>query len=157
MSWAICARTTSHSSSNDLLVVDVSELSAHFTAIFFIPLSIKQYICRVLHSIQLFFITGHKGRWLGAGMVLMALGSFVCVLPQFISKPYSGYKWNAANHTLCGAGRGSVENVQDFIRLLLQPPTWTPHRANRIPCIICCCWREICFTVLVRRRYSHSV
>lgn len=31
---------------------------------------------------------GHKGHWLGIGMILLGLGAFICTLPQFTTGPY---------------------------------------------------------------------
>lgn len=42
------------------------------------------------HTLQ----SGHKGRWLAGGMVTIAVGSFICAMPQFVSKAYSGYQIN---------------------------------------------------------------
>ncbi|VDO43870.1 unnamed protein product [Haemonchus placei] len=36
----------------------------------------------------LLVVFGHKGRWIGWGGVIMALGSLVCALPHWLISPY---------------------------------------------------------------------
>ncbi|KAM3723462.1 Solute carrier organic anion transporter family member 4A1 [Dirofilaria immitis] len=47
--------------------------------------------------------TGHKGHWIGIGSFLMALGSFICVLPHYIVSPYHYYETqlNESEHGQC--------------------------------------------------------
>lgn len=46
---------------------------------------------------------GHKGRWIGIGSFLMALGSFVCVLPHYMISPYryDETQFNESEHGQC--------------------------------------------------------
>ncbi|EFO23579.1 hypothetical protein LOAG_04909 [Loa loa] len=47
--------------------------------------------------------TGHKGRWIGIGSFLMALGSFICVLPHYMISPYHYHETqlNESEHDQC--------------------------------------------------------
>uniref|UniRef100_A0A915PZT2 Solute carrier organic anion transporter family member n=1 Tax=Setaria digitata TaxID=48799 RepID=A0A915PZT2_9BILA len=46
---------------------------------------------------------GHKGRWIGIGSFLMALGSFICVLPHYMISPhqYHETQLNNSEHGQC--------------------------------------------------------
>ena len=35
-----------------------------------------------------YYVSGHKGRWIGWGGLVMALGSFICALPHWMIEPY---------------------------------------------------------------------
>ncbi|VDK71675.1 unnamed protein product [Litomosoides sigmodontis] len=54
--------------------------------------------------------TGHKGRWIGIGSFVMALGSFVCVLPHYMVPPYQYHETqlNESEHE-------QVDNVRDMV------------------------------------------
>ncbi|CAG9536730.1 unnamed protein product [Cercopithifilaria johnstoni] len=43
--------------------------------------------------------TGHKGRWIGIGSFLMALGSFICVLPHYMVPPYQYHETTQLNES----------------------------------------------------------
>lgn len=45
--------------------------------------------CICLAFVSYFGGTGHKPRWLGVGMLIMALGSLVFALPHFTTPPYN--------------------------------------------------------------------
>lgn len=55
--------------------------------------------------------TGHKGRWIGIGSFLMALGSFVCVLPHYMVPPYQ-YQEAQHNESELGQCTYRDETVQ---------------------------------------------
>uniref|UniRef100_A0A914X3C3 Major facilitator superfamily (MFS) profile domain-containing protein n=1 Tax=Plectus sambesii TaxID=2011161 RepID=A0A914X3C3_9BILA len=92
---------------NGLIPVSLSSLERRFSlGSFQSGLLVSAYDVAVLLCLvpcTHFGGSGHKGRWLGIGMLIMALGSFVFVLPQVLSGPYSGYKANDTSHALCGA------------------------------------------------------
>ncbi|KAI1717289.1 organic anion transporter polypeptide (OATP) family domain-containing protein [Ditylenchus destructor] len=50
--------------------------------------------------------TGHKGRWIGIGTVIMGIGSFICALPHYIIEPYQiNQGLNQSDFGACSADR----------------------------------------------------
>ncbi|XP_066527532.1 solute carrier organic anion transporter family member 4A1 [Hoplias malabaricus] len=82
--------------------------------------------CLCLAFVSYFGGTGHKPRWLGWGVLIMALGSLVFALPHFTTPPYQvKIKEHAglcsANHTeTCGDSEGSGLSVYRFVFMLGQ-------------------------------------
>ncbi|KAK6101590.1 Organic Anion Transporter Polypeptide (OATP) family protein [Brugia pahangi] len=61
--------------------------------------------------------TGHKGRWIGIGSFLMALGSFICVLPHYMVSPYQYHEMqlNESEHGQCTYRDSLVPNCSKHL------------------------------------------
>lgn len=67
--------------------------------------------CICLAFVSYFGGAGHKPRWLGGGMLLMALGSLLFTLPHFATPPYQVSVSERAE--LCSAGRTAPCHAQE--------------------------------------------
>lgn len=81
--------------------------------------------CICLAFVSYFGGTGHKPRWLGWGMLIMALGSLVFTLPHFTSAPYrvgvsEQTELCAANHSSPCQDKGAAQSSYRFVFMLGQ-------------------------------------
>ncbi|XP_036447883.1 solute carrier organic anion transporter family member 4A1 [Colossoma macropomum] len=82
--------------------------------------------CVCLAFVSYFGGTGHKPRWLGWGVLIMAIGSLVFALPHFTTPPYQVKTQEhtglcSANHTeVCGDSDGSGLSAYRFVFMLGQ-------------------------------------
>uniref|UniRef100_A0A8B9JRC5 Solute carrier organic anion transporter family, member 4A1 n=1 Tax=Astyanax mexicanus TaxID=7994 RepID=A0A8B9JRC5_ASTMX len=82
--------------------------------------------CLCLAFVSYFGGTGHKPRWLGWGVLIMAIGSLVFALPHFTTPPYlvkiqEHTGLCSANHTAaCGDSEGSGLSAYRFVFMLGQ-------------------------------------
>lgn len=82
--------------------------------------------CLCLAFVSYFGGTGHKPRWLGWGVLIMAMGSLVFALPHFTTPPYlvkiqEHTGLCSANHTAeCGDSEGSGLSAYRFVFMLGQ-------------------------------------
>lgn len=81
--------------------------------------------CICLAFVSYFGGTGHKPRWLGLGMLIMALGSLVFTLPHFTSAPYrvgvsEQTELCSANHSSPCEDKEAAQSSYRFVFMLGQ-------------------------------------